>query len=91
MFRSTSPLWYSKITFNQCTYNHSVVCTVAVVIGIFNPPNHNQPFDERWVTEQDASEDYGKVISVLGCYADYIVVNVSSPNTPGLRYIYFSF
>eukprot|EP01084_Bolivina_argentea_P251258 421341_1 len=39
----------------------------------------------KWVTEENASKDYGKVISTLGCYADYLVVNVSSPNTPGLR------
>ena len=30
-------------------------------------------------------EDYVKGIQVLGKYADYIVINVSSPNTPGLR------
>lgn len=34
---------------------------------------------------QDASADYCKGIRVLGGYGDYLVVNVSSPNTPGLR------
>ena len=29
--------------------------------------------------------DYVKGIVELGPYADYIVVNISSPNTPGLR------
>jgi dihydroorotate dehydrogenase len=32
-----------------------------------------------------AEEDYAEGIRSLGEYADYLVVNVSSPNTPGLR------
>jgi len=32
-----------------------------------------------------AFEDYSRGLSVLATMADYIVVNVSSPNTPGLR------
>ena len=35
--------------------------------------------------QQDAIADYVAGIERLGQYADYIVVNVSSPNTPGLR------
>lgn len=34
---------------------------------------------------EDALSDYQKGILSLGDYADYIVINVSSPNTPGLR------
>ncbi|CAM9323689.1 unnamed protein product [Ascophyllum nodosum] len=34
---------------------------------------------------EDAASDFCKGIRTLGCYADYLVVNVSSPNTPGLR------
>ncbi|WP_073953684.1 quinone-dependent dihydroorotate dehydrogenase [Thalassospira sp. TSL5-1] len=33
----------------------------------------------------DATEDYVKGVRALGPYCDYLVVNVSSPNTPGLR------
>ncbi|KAJ3103033.1 hypothetical protein HK100_004268, partial [Physocladia obscura] len=33
----------------------------------------------------DDNTDYVKGVSTLGQYADYIVVNISSPNTPGLR------
>ncbi|MDD9877745.1 MAG: quinone-dependent dihydroorotate dehydrogenase [Magnetovibrio sp.] len=33
----------------------------------------------------DAAADYVAGIAALGPYADYLVVNVSSPNTPGLR------
>jgi dihydroorotate dehydrogenase len=34
---------------------------------------------------EDASADYTKGVKALAPHADYIVVNVSSPNTPGLR------
>ena len=34
---------------------------------------------------QDAPSDYGYCTELLGPLADYLVVNVSSPNTPGLR------
>lgn len=33
----------------------------------------------------DAAADYVAGVRVLGPLADYVVVNVSSPNTPGLR------
>ena len=33
----------------------------------------------------DAAEDYARSFRVLQPYADFFVVNVSSPNTPGLR------
>ena len=34
---------------------------------------------------EDAAADYEKGIAALGPFADYLVINVSSPNTPGLR------
>lgn len=34
---------------------------------------------------QDAAADYAESARALARYADYLVVNVSSPNTPGLR------
>ncbi|KAG7368983.1 dihydroorotate dehydrogenase-domain containing protein [Nitzschia inconspicua] len=36
-------------------------------------------------TSETPLEDYQKLIHQLGPYADYLVINVSSPNTPGLR------
>ena len=36
-------------------------------------------------TSPSAVDDYVAGVEKLGKYADYIVVNVSSPNTPGLR------
>jgi dihydroorotate dehydrogenase len=37
------------------------------------------------VPEDDAVRDYERSARLLAPYADYLVVNVSSPNTPGLR------
>ncbi len=37
------------------------------------------------VREEQAIADYRKSANLLAPYADYLVVNVSSPNTPGLR------
>lgn len=37
------------------------------------------------VPEDEAVRDYEKSTRLLSPYADYLVVNVSSPNTPGLR------
>ncbi|EGX61302.1 dihydroorotate dehydrogenase 2 [Streptomyces zinciresistens K42] len=39
----------------------------------------------KTVREEDAAGDYVKSAERLAPYADYLVVNVSSPNTPGLR------
>jgi dihydroorotate dehydrogenase len=37
------------------------------------------------VSEHSEVDDYCQGIRTLGPYADYLVINVSSPNTPGLR------
>ncbi len=34
---------------------------------------------------KDAQEDYASSLEILAPFADYAVINVSSPNTPGLR------
>jgi dihydroorotate dehydrogenase len=34
---------------------------------------------------EQAADDYGQSLSALAPLADYVVINVSSPNTPGLR------
>jgi dihydroorotate dehydrogenase len=39
----------------------------------------------RKVADEDAIADYVKSARRVGALADYVVVNVSSPNTPGLR------
>jgi len=51
-------------------------------IGINVGANKNTPI-------KDAHRDYAEVIRVLYPFADYLTVNVSSPNTPGLRELQF--
>ncbi|KAJ8425402.1 hypothetical protein Cgig2_033082 [Carnegiea gigantea] len=36
-------------------------------------------------SSEDAAKDYVQGVHTLSQYADYLVINVSSPNTPGLR------
>jgi dihydroorotate dehydrogenase len=39
----------------------------------------------KWVPESEAAADYAESARLLAPTADYLVINVSSPNTPGLR------
>ncbi|MCB2413815.1 quinone-dependent dihydroorotate dehydrogenase [Demequina sp. TTPB684] len=50
----------------------------SAVVGVNIGKNKTTPAEE-------APLDYGYCARVLAPYADYLVVNVSSPNTPGLR------
>jgi dihydroorotate dehydrogenase len=51
---------------------------VGIPIGISIGKTKNTPLTE-------ATEDYLTSLRILARYADYLAVNVSSPNTPGLR------
>lgn len=48
----------------------------AGVVGINIGMNKNQ---------SEPAKDYGVLIKMLGPMADYLTINISSPNTPGLR------
>jgi dihydroorotate dehydrogenase len=48
------------------------------IVGVNIGKSRIAPLDE-------AAADYIRTVRVLGRLADYVVVNVSSPNTPGLR------
>lgn len=50
----------------------------SVIVGVNIGKN-------KWTPEEEAARDYRTCASRLARYADYLVVNVSSPNTPGLR------
>ena len=50
----------------------------GLIIGGNIGKNKNTPNEEAW-------KDYEKCFLALYAHADYFVVNVSSPNTPGLR------
>ena len=49
-----------------------------LIIGGNIGKNKDTPNDEAW-------KDYAACFNILHAYVDYFVVNVSSPNTPGLR------
>ncbi len=48
------------------------------VLGVSIGPNKNTPPNKVWL-------DYEYCLKAVYPYADYIAVNISSPNTPGLR------
>ena len=50
----------------------------AAVVGVNIGKN-------KWTSAQDAPQDYSICAAKLARWADYLVINVSSPNTPGLR------
>lgn len=50
----------------------------SVVVGVNIGKNKDTPADQ-------ASQDYAECARLLARYADFLVINVSSPNTPGLR------
>ena len=50
----------------------------AAVVGVNIGKN-------KWTSAPDAPHDYAICASKLARWADYLVINVSSPNTPGLR------
>ncbi|MFT0847978.1 quinone-dependent dihydroorotate dehydrogenase [Actinomycetaceae bacterium L2_0104] len=50
----------------------------AAVVGVNIGKN-------KWTSAQNAPRDYAVCASKLARWADYLVINVSSPNTPGLR------
>ena len=52
--------------------------TSQLIIGGNIGKNKNTPNEEAWT-------DYVKCFDTLHPFVDYIIVNVSSPNTPGLR------
>ena len=60
-----------------------------VVQAVFVPWGHSSHVYQRYCigknkTSEDAAADYSLGVSKLGPYADYLVINVSSPNTPGV-------
>ncbi|MEO8569196.1 MAG: quinone-dependent dihydroorotate dehydrogenase [Ginsengibacter sp.] len=57
--------------------NYKSECPQLIIGGNIGK-NKNTPNDEAW-------KDYEKCFTALHDYVDYFVVNVSSPNTPGLR------
>jgi dihydroorotate dehydrogenase len=54
------------------------LCKFDGVLGVSIGPNKNTPPDKVRL-------DYEYCLKQVYLYADYVAVNISSPNTPGLR------
>lgn len=80
--------------------NHDVVAQLlasadgehALVVDSVGIPRSLKPgkvlainLGKNKASEQDSIEDFVQGVHAMGPYADVLVVNVSSPNTPGLR------
>ncbi len=72
--------WQSAISNRQSTTAHSRLPTAdsRLIIGGNIGKNKTTPNEDAW-------KDYEICFKELHHYVDYFVVNVSSPNTPGLR------
>lgn len=74
-----------KAILNRMGFNNSGAITVASNLKQRRPGNVVGINIGKNKTATDAVADYRSGASLLGPLADYLVVNVSSPNTPGLR------
>jgi dihydroorotate dehydrogenase len=75
-----------RAVINRLGFNNggSAAAAVRLAAPRISPLGVNIGKTKR-VTEDAASVDYVKSAELLAPHADYMVVNVSSPNTPGLR------
>ncbi|GAA4714157.1 quinone-dependent dihydroorotate dehydrogenase [Pseudonocardia yuanmonensis] len=78
-----------KALVNRMGFNNSGADAVAARLAAL--PREGRPVlginigKSKVATPDEAIDDYRHSARVLGPHADYVVVNVSSPNTPGLR------
>ena len=79
---------YDRALINRMGFNNHGAAAVASRLRS-HPPRHQvvgvNIGKTKAVPEQEAAADYATSASLLAGVADYLVVNVSSPNTPGLR------
>jgi dihydroorotate dehydrogenase len=73
--RQTNSLFTSHVSFGRRRLAEGAA---RLIIGGNIGKNKNTPNEEAW-------KDYAICFNELHPYVDYFVVNVSSPNTPGLR------
>ena len=70
---------------NRMGFNNRGADAVAKNLGHHSVPLGVNIGKTKIVDEADAAADYAKSAAILAPFASYLVVNVSSPNTPGLR------
>ncbi len=66
--------------------NQGIAATVARLAAL--PRRHRVPVGANVGINKDGADperDYAGLVAAVAPHADYIVINVSSPNTPGLR------
>ncbi|MEU4875957.1 quinone-dependent dihydroorotate dehydrogenase [Streptomyces sp. NPDC021608] len=78
-----------RALINRMGFNNDGSLAVAARLAsrtpVFKPVVGVNIGKTKVVPEEEAVADYVKSAERLAPYADYLVVNVSSPNTPGLR------
>jgi dihydroorotate dehydrogenase len=80
-----------RALINRMGFNNDGAEVIAKRLAKLRSSNQKLPIiginigKSRVVDVKDAVSDYEKSATLLAPYADYIAVNVSSPNTPGLR------
>ena len=80
-----------RALINRMGFNNDGAEVIAKRLEKLRSSNQKLPIiginigKSRVVDVKDAVADYEKSAGLLAKYADYIAVNVSSPNTPGLR------
>lgn len=76
---------------NRMGFNNDGVSAVADRLKVLRSSSAPLPVigvnigKNKLTSAEDAASDYDITSKALAPYADYLVVNVSSPNTPGLR------
>ncbi|MFM6974671.1 MAG: quinone-dependent dihydroorotate dehydrogenase [Agromyces sp.] len=87
LFRLTA----DRALINRMGFNNDGVAAAALELGRLRRKNVPLPVigvnigKNKLTPNEQAGDDYVRAATVLAPLADYLVINVSSPNTPGLR------
>lgn len=87
LFRLTA----DRALINRMGFNNDGVAAAALELGKLRRSRAKLPVigvnigKNKLTPNEQAGDDYVRAATVLGPLADYLVINVSSPNTPGLR------
>ena len=82
MNHGATPLMSEPLVFTPLVPAVPAACSPSGLVGVNLGKNK---------TSKDAAMDYSISVSKLATYADYLVINVSSPNTPGeLHHVTYS-
>jgi dihydroorotate dehydrogenase len=83
MFRLTA----DRALVNRMGFNNAGAAAAAARLGRAHgsPPTGVNIGKSRAAPDEEAAADYAASARAVAAVADYVVVNVSSPNTPGLR------